>query len=217
MQGGPAHPDRAPGRRADPRILITGVPCSGKSSIVSGVSRTFPDVVICEFGQLMARIGERQDLISGYRDLSGVPLAIRAPLQIATAKDIARLKQPVAIAAHVIVRAPEGYVEGLPEPALSYLRLTGIMLVTSDPQQIHERLSATRIAADGVGSVELIRAHQERVRKRAMEIAQSRNIPIGYIENVAGHLLNATDDAIRLWEDFLIASRRADELGVSFA
>jgi adenylate kinase len=202
LQGGLAHPSLVPGQRTLPRVLITGVPCAGKTSIASGISQSIPNVEICEFGRLMAEIGEQQHLLSGYSDLSGLPLAVRTRLQTAVAKHIARLNHPAAIAAHVVVQAPEGYVEGLPEPALSYLRLTGIIVITSDPREIRDRRSA-RMSHQRNEDIELIKLHQERVRQRASEIAQANKIPIGYIDNVTDHLSNATDDAINLWREFL--------------
>jgi adenylate kinase len=204
-QVGIVHPRRVPGGHRLPRVLITGVQCAGKTSIAFGISQSIPDVEICEFGQIMARIGEHQNLISDYRDLPGLRQADRARLQTAAAESIAKLNQPVAIAAHVIVQAPEGYVEGLPESALSYLRLSGIIVTTSDPQEIRDRRLA-RMSTLKNEDIDLIKSHQERVRQRASEIAQAREIPIGYIDNATGHLSDAINTAVYLWQDFIVAS-----------
>jgi adenylate kinase len=177
------------------------VPCAGKSSIALGISQSIPGVEICEFGRIMARIGEQQSLLSSYRDLSALPLDLRVGLQNAAAKDIATLNQPLAIAAHVVVQAPEGYVEGLPESALSHLRLTGIMVIISDPREIRDRRSA-RISDQKSESIQSIKSHQELVQQRASGIAHAHKIPIGYVDNPTGHLSNATNNAVRLWRDF---------------
>lgn len=200
-QEGPPAASQVPSRHTFPRVLITGVPGAGKTSIAAGISESIPDVEICEFGQLMAKIGKKQNLLSSYRDLSSLRLAVRARLQIAAARDVARLNQPVAIVAHVIVRAPEGYVEGLPALALSHLRLTGIIVITSDPPEISDRRSVRVSNRDGEDSI-LINSHQELVRQRALGIAQHHKIPIGYVTNITGELPKAISDAIQLWRDF---------------
>jgi adenylate kinase len=183
------------------RVLLTGVPGAGKSSLASGISRSIAGVVTCEFGQIMAKIGRQQGLLSTHRDLSSLPLPLRARLQVAAAEDISRMSQPAAIAAHVVVQAPEGYVEGLPDQALSYLMLTGIIVISSDPHDIRDRC-VIRGSDYGDKGVELIDIHQELVRRRASVIAQAHNIPIGYIVNTADELPNAILDAVQLWKSF---------------
>ena len=184
-----------------PRVLITGVPDAGKTSVASGIGESIANAVTCEFGQIMAEIGQRRNLLSSYRDLPGLHLAVRAELQIAAAKDISTLNQPVVVAAHVVVQAPEGYVEGLPGRALSYLHLTGIIVITSDPQEIRNRRSR-RGSDRRVESTEVVNSHQERVIRRASEIAQAYKIPIGSIANVDGKLSDVISDAIQLWVSF---------------
>jgi adenylate kinase len=190
-----------PARRNISRVLLTGVPGAGKSSLATAISRSIAGVMACEFGQIMAKIGRQQSLLSTYRDLSSLPLPARARLQVAAAQDISRMSQPAAIAAHVVVQAPEGYVEGLPDQALSYLMLTGIMVITSDAQEIRDR-SLIRGSEYGAKDVGLIDMHQELVRRRASVIAQAYNIPIGYIVNAVDELPNAICAAIQLWKSF---------------
>ncbi|SRR6266496_1787511 len=200
-QAGLVRASKVPGQHNFPRILITGVPDAGKTSIASGISDSIAEVIPCEFGRLMAEIGQQQNLLSEFHDLQTLPRAVRAELQIAAARDVSGLNQPVAVAAHVVVQAPEGYVEGLPEQALSYLSLTGIIVITSDPQEIRNRRAA-RGSARATEDIELIRFHQESVGRRASEIARTYKIPIGYIGNADGKLLEVISDAIRLWKSF---------------
>jgi adenylate kinase len=205
-QAGDAEHSKKPEPHTSPRILITGVPGAGKTSIAAGIIESIPEAATCEFGRLMAEIGRKQKLFSHYHDLQDLPRAVRAELQIAAARDVSRLNQPVAVAAHVVVRAPEGYVEGLPEQALSYLGLTGIIVITSDPQAIRNRRIA-RGSDRAPEDIELIRFHQESVERRALEIARTYEIPIEYIVNVDGEMPEVVGAAIQLWKSFDIHQR----------
>lgn len=187
--------------RGFPRILITGVPSVGKTSVALGIRQTIPSVGVCEFGRLMAMIGKQRNILEDYRDLPDLELNDRSNLQIAAAAHVAKLDQAVAIAAHLVVRAPEGYVDGFPEPALSCLQLTGIMMITAEPRQIHSRRS--RRAMDLVcEDVAVIQSHQERVWQMAARVAGSAGIPFDHLINHDGELPTIIAKAVHLWQNW---------------
>ena len=54
--------DAAP-RSDRARVLLTGVPGVGKTSITMGIARLIPAVEVCEFGKLMTHIGIESGMI----------------------------------------------------------------------------------------------------------------------------------------------------------
>jgi len=181
--------------------LLTGVSGAGKSSIALGLSQTIADVLIYEFGELMAVIGARMDLVEGYVDLPGLALAERVRLQQAAAQEVSRSTGPVVVVAHVIVVAPEGYVNGLPDEVLDFLCLSGVMVVRCSPGQIWARRKHSS-SLHMHDELQEIAAQQHEVDDRAKEIADGLCVPLGYIDNSDGEFRAAVAKAAQLWKRF---------------
>jgi adenylate kinase len=149
----------------------------------------------------MATIGVERQLVSGYGDLPQLSLADRIDLQTLAAERVSQEQHPVAIAAHLVVQAPEGYVEGLPASALSQLHLTGIIIVVGDPDEIcarHARRAGSVMREDSIA----ISLYQERVRQEADRIGRLQAVPVDTVINLDGGLDNAINSAMLLWRQF---------------
>lgn len=183
------------------RVLITGVPKVGKTAIADKVSHLIPGVTAFEFGRAMASIGLRRGIIRGYEDLVTISQGERADLQAAVAARIAKIDSPLAIAAHLVVGTPEGYVDGLPPGGIEVLQPTGIIVVTSDPRQIYLRCSSAE-GQQNSWNVQDISFHQDAVRKHTAELSSKLRLPIGEVVNLDGELDQAAETAALLWRRF---------------
>lgn len=188
-----------------PRVLITGIPAVGKSSITRELSRLIPGVSACEFARVMAAVGVERGSIRRYEDLVEMSQDKRAELQIATAERISHYDSPQAISAHLVVRGPEGYVDGLPPIGFRLLRPTGIVVVTCDSRQIYMRRAHHPHQQDS-WNIREISLHQEIACDRAAELAQVYQLPIGYVLNSDGELRKAVEAAVFLWRSFQMAN-----------
>jgi adenylate kinase len=145
----------------------------------------------------MAMAGRRLGLVDSYKDLPKLKLADRVRLQEEVASEVAESSGPVVIVAHVVVRAPEGYVDGLPPTVLDKLRLTGMLVVTSTSEQVRARREGPMIESAGV-----ISSHQDRVRIASTKIAEELAIPAAFILNLYGAFDGALERAFLFWEMF---------------
>ncbi len=169
--------------------------------IASALGVAVPGISVREFGQLMAEIGKERRIVRDYNDLHNLKLSYRIQLQEAAAARVEGDTRPVVVVAHLVVRAPEGYVDGLPAGTLHSLRLNGIMLVTCDPRQVWARRGRVGSPRE-IESVDVIGAHQRQVMDRAATIAHREQIPLVNVINRDGEFPEAVTIAVDRWRGF---------------
>jgi adenylate kinase len=181
------------------RIMVTGVPGVGKSSICRHVS--MPESIIpLEFGRLMLRLGKEKGLIQRYEELEALDLALRSELQAAVVEQVLRESSmgTVLIDGHLVVDSAEGFVPGFPADQLSRIRLDAIMILTAPANDIVKR----RIRRRGGDSAEVdtrrdrITLHESLATQAALFYALQGESILDVIENAEGELDKTVDQVI---------------------
>ena len=125
---------------AGKKVIITGVPGVGKSTVVNGALEKLKEEGInyqtINFGTFMFEVAQREGLAKDRDEMRKLDKDIQKRLQQLAAKAIAQIDGNVIIDTHASVKTPNGYLAGLPEWVLRELMLDLIILVETDEDQI---------------------------------------------------------------------------------
>ncbi len=113
-----------------PRVMVTGVPGIGKTTITRNILIPSEYEVI-NFGDLMFKIGRREKRLKRKIELGSLNLQERKLLQMKAAEKIGKESKysPIIIDGHLVVDSKIGFVPGLPKDCLSLLHLNSIILL----------------------------------------------------------------------------------------
>jgi adenylate kinase len=180
------------------RVIITGVPGVGKTTVVNGaLARLKEEGVTYEslnFGSFMFDVAQRDGMVKDRDEMRKLDREQQKRFQQMAAHAMAQVPGNVLIDTHASVKTPEGYLPGLPEWVLRELVPDTIILVETDEDQIlMRRLSDETRTRDREGS-RAIAEHQQFNRAIAAAYAMITGCTIQIVTN-ADHLLDqATDD-----------------------
>ena len=157
------------------RIVITGVPGVGKTTVVTGALEKLAGEGISyqslNFGTFMFEVASAQRVVSDRDGMRKLPGPAQKEIQKKAARELAKIEGNVIIDTHCTVKTPKGFLAGLPEWVLRELMPDMVILVETDEDQIlSRRLTDTTRARDPDSSRE-IALHQE--YNRAMAAAYS--------------------------------------------
>ncbi|MCQ8893454.1 MAG: adenylate kinase [Methanolinea sp.] len=185
------------------RVIVTGVPGVGKTTVVTGALKILEEEGIhyksLNFGTYMFETAVKQDLARDRDEMRRLPGDVQKALQQSAARAMAQEEGNLLIDTHASVRTPRGFLAGLPEWVLRELMPDTIILVETDPDQIlMRRLSDETRTRDREGSA-AINDHQQFNRAIAASYSMFTGCTIKTITN-ADHLL---DIAVREMADVL--------------
>jgi adenylate kinase len=135
------------------RIVISGVPGAGKTTLISLVTKKLNEIgqktTVVVFGTVMFEEAVKIGLTS-RDELRKLSIIKQKQLQERAAKTIAKLEDNIVIIdTHLFIRTSEGYYPGLPMPLLDILRPTHFIMVFAEPEEIaNRRMSDTSRARD---------------------------------------------------------------------
>lgn len=143
-------------------IIITGVPGSGKTTVLNEIVKEYPLVKIVNFGEQMMQ----QASLNGIdRDLlRKLPLSKQQEVSMAVANKIAYLEGLTIVDMHTLIKTPLGFHPGLPEHILKVLRPCAIAIIESLPSIIYERRRQDTVRRKDLETVEDIEHHQHLCR-----------------------------------------------------
>jgi len=180
------------------RVIITGVPGVGKTTVVNGaLARLKEEGITYEslnFGTFMFEVAQRDKIVKDRDDMRKLDREGQKRLQQTAAHAMAQVPGNVLIDTHASVKTPKGYLPGLPEWVLRELMPDTIILVETDEDQIlMRRLSDETRTRDREGS-RAIAEHQQFNRSIAAAYGMITGCTIQIVIN-ADHLLDqATED-----------------------
>ena len=174
------------------RIVITGVPGVGKTTVVNGALEHLKGEGIeyrsLNFGTFMFEVAEAEGMVKDRDGMRKLDRDQQKRLQKAAAQKMAQIPGNVIIDTHCTVKTPKGFLAGLPEWVLRELQPDMVVLVETDEDQIlSRRLNDPTRTRDMEGSRE-IAFHQEFNRSMAAAYAMVSGCTISVVKN-QDHLL----------------------------
>jgi adenylate kinase len=183
------------------RIIITGVPGVGKTTVIDGALKILEQEEISyqsiNFGSFMFDVASREGKAKDRDQMRKLDRSVQKELQRMAGKAIAATAGNVIIDTHCSIRTPQGFLPGLPEWVISELKPDMMILVETDEDQILQRRlkDPTRIR-DMEGSA-LIGEHQQFNRMIAAAIATETGCTVKFIKNQDFLLELAVQDMAR--------------------
>ncbi|HMK16169.1 MAG TPA: adenylate kinase [Methanomicrobiales archaeon] len=157
------------------RVVITGVPGVGKTTVVNGALGKLAGEGIMyqsiNFGTVMFEVACAQKVVSDRDGMRKLPGAVQREIQRNAAQAIARTEGNIIIDTHCTVKTPKGFLAGLPEWVLRELMPDMVILVETDEDQILARRLNDPTRTRDPDSAREIALHQE--YNRAMAAAYS--------------------------------------------
>ncbi len=169
------------------RIIITGAPGVGKTTVINGALKRLEAEGITyqpiNFGSFMFEVASREGIASDRDQMRKLSREIQKDLQRKAARAIAAVEGNVIIDTHCSVRTPQGFLPGLPEWVVTELKPDMLILVETDEDQIlQRRLNDPSRVRDKEG-VRSIREHQEFNRSIAASIGTMTGSTTKFVKN----------------------------------
>jgi adenylate kinase len=169
------------------KIVITGVPGVGKTTVVNEALKKLKDEGIeyqsINFGTFMFEVAKNDNIVENRDQMRTLDRAVQKRLQQRAAQAIAQVKGNVLIDTHASVKTPKGYLAGLPEWVLREIMPDLIVLIENDDDQIlMRRLTDDTRSRDKEGS-RSISEHQQFNRSIAAAYAVVTGCTIRIINN----------------------------------
>ncbi len=169
------------------RVIITGVPGVGKTTVVTGALKILEQEGITYrtlgFGTYMFDVAEKEGIVRDRDEMRKLEKEVQKRLQRLAAKEMAREEGNILIDTHASIKTPTGYLAGLPEWVLNELMPDTIVLIeTNEDQILLRRLTDATRSRDLEGSYG-IAEHQQFNRSIAAAYAMMTGCAIKYVTN----------------------------------
>ncbi len=173
------------------RIIVTGVPGVGKTSVMEGVAQA-QSLPIVNYGSVMFEAARASDAAASRDGMRKLPVDVQRRIQAEAGRKIGAMADAI-VDTHCLIRTLEGYLPGIPMSVLTLIAPQVIVLVEAPPAQIHGRRTkdASRVRDDD--SVEAIEEHQQMNRAAAAGMGVISGATVKIVANLDGGL----EDAIR--------------------
>jgi adenylate kinase len=174
-------------RMAGKKVIITGVPGVGKTTVVNEALKKLKEQGIeyqsINFGSFMFEVARAENIVQDRDQMRTLDRAVQKTLQQRAGQAIGKVSGNVLIDTHASVKTPKGYLAGLPEWVLREIMPDIIVLVETDDDQIlMRRLTDETRTRDKEGS-RSIAEHQQFNRSIAAAYAMMTGCTIRMITN----------------------------------
>ena len=167
------------------RVVISGIPGVGKSTILEMVSKKTQYEII-NFGSLMFDMAVDLDLVKSRDDIRRLDVDTQKNLQKKASNKIGKMDN-IIIDTHMSIKSPAGYLPGLPEWVLRELMVSSYFLIESTPEEIKRRRENDSTRSRDSDTVQDIKEHQEVNRYYAAAYSVYSGATIKYIYNPDNH------------------------------
>ncbi|MHA1836169.1 MAG: adenylate kinase [Candidatus Odinarchaeia archaeon] len=148
------------------KLILTGVPGSGKSTICNKLKEKQPEIKIVNYGDLIFKAAKEiyPNKIQVRDDVRKIPRLEYKELQIESALKITRINHDLIVDTHMSLKTPQGYYPGLTMETIKIINPDVIITLKLNPKDILERrkkdiISKTRMSRD-VEKIKEIEKHQ---------------------------------------------------------
>jgi len=168
------------------RVVITGVPGVGKTSVCKGLEKYGYRIV--NFGDVMFEIAKEKHGIE-HRDEMRKKLNVSEyeELQREAAEKIGKMRN-IIVDTHCSINVRGGYYPGLPARILEGINPHAIIIVEADIREIAKRRKKDAGIREREVNEEMIREHQEINRYYAAAYSAISGAPVFFVKNREGKL-----------------------------
>ena len=178
------------------RIIVTGVPGVGKSTVMEGLASS-QGLEIINFGTVMFETARNDGVATDRDQLRRLAPEVQRRIQQKAGLTIGA-KASCIIDTHATVRTSRGYLAGLPIWVLDAIKPEVLVLVEAPAEQIHRRRGADPSRVRDAQSAAEIEQHQQFNRAIAAAYAMHSGAtvltvsnPDGYVESALAQLREA--------------------------
>lgn len=182
------------------RVIVTGVPGVGKSSVMEGVSKAFA-VPIVNYGTIMFEEAKARKLAESRDDMRKLPAETQRQIQSKAAERIGSMADAI-VDTHCLIKTREGYLPGIPMTVLTLIGPHAVVLVEAPPAQILARRQKDQSRARDADSEAAIHEHQQMDRAAACAMA----VVSGATVKVVPNLDNGLEEAVRVFSELFLGS-----------
>jgi adenylate kinase len=180
------------------KIVITGVPGVGKTTVVDGALELLEKEGIkyasLNFGSYMFETAQKEGFVSDRDEMRKLDKTVQKRLQQEAARKLAQEPGNVIIDTHASVKTPKGYLAGLPEWVLRELMPDMIVLVETDEDQILGRRLGDETRSRDMEGSRGIALHQQFNRSFAAAYSMLTGCMVKIVTNADFLLDRAVED-----------------------
>lgn len=177
------------------RIVVTGVPGVGKTTIMEGVAKKI-EYKIVNFGDIMLEKA-REIGVKNRDEIRKLPVEKQRDLQRIAGEHIGRMDN-VIVDTHMSIKTPAGFLPGLPEWVLRSLKPSMLVLVEADPASIRARRSRDSTRYRDTDTENDIEVHQRINRYFAAAGATITGATVVIIRNEEGKVNETVETLLKM-------------------
>lgn len=177
------------------KIIVTGVPGVGKSTIMNGVSEK-SNYKVMNFGDVMFEKAKELG-VKNRDEIRKLPIEKQRELQRMAGEYLGKLDN-IIIDTHMSIKTPSGFLPGLPEWVLREIKPSMLVLIEADPVQIDSRRKKDESRyrdPDGPAGIEL---HQMMNRYFATACSVLTGATVVILKNEEGKVNEAIDHLLKM-------------------
>ncbi|KJE49451.1 MULTISPECIES: adenylate kinase [Acidiplasma] len=177
------------------RVIVSGIPGVGKSTVIDLVSQR-SDYSVKNFGTIMFETARTMYQINNRDEMRKLDIKAQIELQRNAAIELGKMDN-IIIDTHMSIKSPSGYLPGLPEWVLKELNISSYFLIEADPDKIltHRLNDPTRIRDNDTEKD--IKEHQEINRYYAVAYSVYSGATVNFIYNPENHPEEAAENILR--------------------
>ena len=190
------------------RVVITGVPGAGKTTVAEAVKKKVRGLKIVNFGDMIFEIAGKKLKIKDRDEIkSKLGIKLQQKYQEEVARKISKMRSPhMLIDTHTSIRTPEGYFPGLSEKTAGMIKPDIIVCLDYEPKEIIERRKKDPTRHRDEENEEDIEKDQKSLIEFAYEAAAHVEAAIQVIDlrdpekSEHEHSKEATDEIVKLFK-----------------
>ncbi|MGC8663322.1 MAG: adenylate kinase [Thermoplasmata archaeon] len=179
------------------KIIVTGVPGVGKSTIMNGASARSNYKVI-NYGDIMLEKAKEFG-VKNRDEIRKLPAEKQRELQKIAGEYLGSLDN-IIIDTHISIKTPTGFLPGLPEWVLKAIKPSILVLIEADPEMIEKRREKDQSRYRDSEGIQGIEMHQNMNRYFAAACSVLTGATVVLIKNEEGKVNEAVDLFVKMIE-----------------
>lgn len=184
-------------------VVVTGVPGSGKSTVVHEALKQLKaqgvEYEFINYGDVMLEL-MRERGVTDRDEMRKVPTGSYREIQREAGKRIARAAQQkfVLVDTHCLIKKPEGYYPGLPRWVIEELNPESIVIIEATPEEVARRRTKDTTRRRDKEFLDEVVEHQLLNRATATAYAALTGATVRIIHNKDGKLSEAVKEMVEV-------------------